>query len=242
MGDGARGFCRAVGGLLLSDTGQLLFCTCCRVAAAGGVTYSIPLAVTAQEIRICYRSAPCFAGSSNSSPGLKSWCKARHVALMPCGYPSPTYSMSLAMQLVTLIFGTNRAHHNIQEHGVRIFVRIFNLSVVRQSQLGVLGTLREQKRLATSSAEKRVAFVSSKTYQNEDAHALQNQNRSPFFGRCCRPEAEQMRIGHPARRGCCESAHRNYATATQTNTDGYLLLGALHMSWHGSTARHHSLW
>jgi hypothetical protein len=241
MGDGARGFWRAVGGLLLSDAGELLFCTCCRATAAGRVTYSTPLAVTAQEIRICYRSAPCFAGDSNSSPGLQSWCKAKYVELMPCGSPSPTYSMSLAMQFVTLIFGTHRAHHNIQEHGVRIFVRICNLSVVRQWQLGVLGTLREQKRVATSSAQERVAVVCSKTYQYEDAHALQNQIRS-FFWRGCRPEAEQMRTGHPARRGWCESAHRDYATATQTNTDGYLLLGALHMSWHGSTARHRSLW
>jgi hypothetical protein len=119
------------------------------------------------------------------------------------------------MQFVTLIFGTHRAHHNIQEHGVRIFVRICNLSVVRQWQLGVLGTLRAQKRVATSSEEERLAVVCSKTYQNEEAHALQNQIRSTFFGRGCRPEAEQMRTGHPARRGWCESAHRNYATAMQ---------------------------
>ena len=88
----------------------------------------------------------------------------------------PHTACRLPCSFITLIFGTHRAHHNIQEHGVHIC----NLSVVRQWQLGVLGTLREQKRVASSSAEERVAVVCSKTYQNEDAHALQNQIH--YFG------------------------------------------------------------
>jgi hypothetical protein len=54
----------------------------------------------------------------------------------------------------------------------------------------------------------------------------------------------QSKCGRDILRGAGGASQHTVTTLQQckTNTDRYLLLGALHMSWHGGTARHRSLW